>query len=320
MALANPVLGESIDSAGSGSETLETESSIPDNLTGVELYDWLAYEGIFDTELKNHLVHELIEEGIQHEDSDVRMATLSGIMWYTWPKSSFLKWQGGLPATERHLELVPGLRQFLFGVYEEGKRRHAEKEPSSSDFTSSQLDSVGLVERNGKMVLTEEFAWKSIPAILVQLFPGDLEVLDIIWESSETQTVDGSTEPSCGIIGLLNDGKFATPEANALRIQCLMANESVFNATKGLSIYQTEAGFEAMIEWLEIPHNDFRQYFPHVMEAIVSYGKNALPHAERLTALAKNHALLPDSGTTVERPSGFNFFPYKGGKYRVDNH
>ena len=317
LGLGHQVFAESTDTKHTNSESLETESGIPEDLDGVELYDWLAYEGIFDSEIKNHVIHELIEEGIHHADIDIRMATISGIWWYSWSNVSFIKWQAGVPDLERRLEIVPGLRQFLLNFYEDGKRRFADDRPSPSEVSPSSWKSIGFTERNGKLAMTEETAWEHLPAILVRLFPRDLEVLDIVWEASTNSQVEGSNEPPCGYLAMLNGGYYATEEANALRIQCLMSNQEVFEATKGLAVCQTDTGFDALVEWLDVPNENLRRYFPHVMEAMVAYGKRALPFAEKFATIAQGLDLLPNSGESVERPSGFNFFPYHGEKYRV---
>ncbi len=40
------------------------ESVDPKQLKGVELYDWLGYEGMMDPELSNDYIHDVLEEGI----------------------------------------------------------------------------------------------------------------------------------------------------------------------------------------------------------------------------------------------------------------
>ena len=297
--------------------TTEEKSRIPEGLEGVELYDWLGYEGIFDEELSNRDVHELIERGILHKDQEVQIATLGALFWYIHSEYSLGKWQLLNPSVLRHLEIIPGLKKFLMDTFEQGRLRHPEVHLYEKQHTMEVLLELEWIKRNGRLALSVEWAWKEIPLLLAAIFPRDPDVLELVWPGSNSLSDQQIKETNCGLLHVLNIGNFATDAVNSLRIRCLMENDLIYEATKGLAVCQTDSGFEALISWLDVPNEYMYHRFSGVLEAISSYGTKALPYAPRLKQMASNLGLLLEPGELVERPSMYEFDPNEGEKYRV---
>ena len=77
--------------------------------------------------------------------------------------------------------------------------------------------------------------------VLCSLWPGNADVLQLVWYQQETEV---NPEQHIATLGLLNLGKFATPEADAFRISNLtvpwednsIAYIAVGSAAKGLTM------------------------------------------------------------------------------------
>ena len=63
--------------------------------------------------------------------------------------------------------------------------------------------------------------WTEIPYVLAVVFPGDEEVHEVIWENYDPLQSEGT-------LNALTLGRFATPEATALRIDALLADPNDF--------------------------------------------------------------------------------------------
>lgn len=116
---------------------------IPAELEGTELYDWLGYEGIYDPELENDTVIEILEKGLSSEDSEVAGAAINAIVFYTsWIDVD--SWIPGEPRPiDRELQRIPGLKKLLVETWE----REFARNPSFQD--NRDLDE-GMEFRNGR--------------------------------------------------------------------------------------------------------------------------------------------------------------------------
>lgn len=150
-----------------GSCTLLLAKDVPADLEGVELYDWLGFEGIYDPTLNNDTVIDVLEKGLFSDDSDVVAAALNAMNWY----ASWVGWGGRSPVEprpfDRELQRISGLKAFLVETWQ---TEFAE----SPDFHSNQgLDMMEI--RNGRAVFKSESVWQLIPNILAVLYPKDPE-------------------------------------------------------------------------------------------------------------------------------------------------
>ena len=180
----------------------------------------------------------------------------------------------GLPSTHgplpaRSFPQVVGLKGFLIGHWREQHRKSGHNMLAATirdlgltdgaRLNNLTRDDLGL-ERNLNEVSPEELVealrerispWGMIPQILCTFWSGDPEVHELVWD---IQTTDSSPHVSLTTLGLLNVGRFATPEATAFRISQLSrlggepaALGAVILAAQGLAISRSLDGLPHLI-------------------------------------------------------------------------
>lgn len=242
-------------------------------------YRYFLDNGIFDPGLSNLRANALVLEGIRSQDPEIVDLTVGALGDYVGRVVNDLPTPYGAPP-DRAFAAIPELKQFLIQYWREQHRlsRHGshgaimravglDESARIDDLTNADL---GLTEGevSGDEVLEairERMpAWPAVPQILCALYPGDLDVLGLLWEMEAT---DVSADVDVTVLGLLNVGEFSTPEANAFRTDRLalpsdgpMASVAVAFAAEGLMFSHPEeavpqlisAGFEHPESWGEI--------------------------------------------------------------------
>lgn len=203
----------------------------------VDVYRYFKSDGIFDPGVTDETANALVRAGIASEDAEIRDLTVRALGEYAMHAVNDLPTRYG-SLRERSFA-VPELKSTLIAYWREQHER------SGYDTVAALQRGLGLEAREGvggvtveslglpedaspddifDTVLTKTPAWTMVPQILCELFPGDSEVLELVWER---ETTDVSPEnDALGTLTLLNVGRFATSEANAFRIDALAAPSS----------------------------------------------------------------------------------------------
>lgn len=279
---------------------------IPADLEGTELYDWLGYEGIYDPELENDTVIETLERGLSSKDSEIVSAALNAINWY----ASWVGWDSRSPEEprplDRELQRISGLKALLVDMWQE---EFAE----NSDFHANQgLDMMEI--RNGRAVFKSESVWQLIPNVLAVLYPKDPEGHEIIWESKNPNS-------AASLLLLLNLGKYSSKKDQELRISVLLDRTVevtlTAEAARGLGLFRSKEGLEALVSRLEESAKYPTNAVGHLVEAVVEYGNDCLPHAELLRKTGRRLQIDEQIGTRYDKPKGYGTTPGLGKRYRI---
>ena len=203
----------------------------------VEVYEYFKSDGTFDPGVTDETANALVRDGIASEDPKIRDLTIRALGEYAMHVVNDLPTRYGSPRGRSFS--VPELKHLLIGHWREQHKR------SGYDTVAALQQGVGLEAREGvggftveslglpedaspddifDTILTKTPAWTMVPQILCVLFPGDDEVLDLVWER---ETTDVSPEnDALGTLTLLNVGRFSTSEANAFRVDALAVPSS----------------------------------------------------------------------------------------------
>ena len=153
--------------------------------------------GINDPSLSNVDVNEQIAELLFSDDSEKVEEGLTQLNAYVEFLSIGIVKRESVRQYCETSPASPVLRSFSFDV---GVKKFASPTGSRLDF------------KRHPMLMSK---WTTIPFILAIVFPGDSEVHEVIWERHEP------SQPG-GTLNALTIGRFATPDATALRIEVLV--------------------------------------------------------------------------------------------------
>ena len=236
-------------------------------------FEWFMYEGINSPDLSDEDARRTISVGIKSEDSYIVSSTVQALAFFAsgheW--NSYPDYESRRNPLERSSLAVPGLKEFLIEYW---------RTKQSSDHDHPDYPS-----------------WMFVPRALAFIFPQEREVLDVIWEISATmnhRTFD---------LQLLNLGKFNSREVNTYRIESLSVpyhshdDNHIKYAALGLAEYQSPEGLDALVQRLDVPHEDLHW----VLDAISAYEIKALPYLKQLRSLKSKMEDLPYSDKFKER-------------------
>lgn len=279
---------------------------IPEHLEGVELYDWLGVEGIWEAALEDETVLELISDGVFHDDSDISYAAIGAIGLYT-GRVEMESWvQTGAEFPHYNIQDIPELKDFLLEVWD--RESNANPHFKTEAYFAELLDI-----RNDRMVSRLDRVWIQIPGMLATIFPKDPDVLKVLWDAMLPNQYGQ-------MLRNLDVGEFNTEEAIDFRVRCLMdtemADTTVARAARGLGRFQSKKGFDALLRRLNDTENR-TSAIAHIIEAIVMYGEEAVPHADRLRSVASLYNLRTEDGVQLSKPNGYNTTHLIGMKYRT---
>ena len=232
-----------------------------------EYFRWFAMEGIGSQTMSDESVRKTLSIGIHSEDAQVRAYTVQALSYYALAHemSTFPEFSSQEHTLFRENLSVPGLKEFLINYHDS--------------------------RATGPKDLPEFPSWAMVSRPLAFLFLKDDEVLEFIWDKSQT------TYNRQGTLQMLNLGKFDTAAATQYRIESLFT-ESGFgeiwnlrHAAWGLARFQSKDGLNALVRRLEgEPHEDLN----HVVDAVRAYGSEARPYLEQIRDLKSNTDELPN--------------------------
>lgn len=281
---------------------------LPSDLEGVELYDWLSSEGIFDASIDNKSIQNLLEKGLFGDDEDITNAAIETIGWYAAKVRNFRRYPiKDEPLVVRDVQDIPGLRKLLVDRWNDGY----EKNP---DYISEMNDSDWQdrnEERNGQLFTRLDRVWMSIPNILATLFPKDSEVHEIIWKAYHAKQ-------EFQMLSRLDAGEFNTQKAIDFRIKILLgaktSDHNIATAALGLGLFQSDDGLEALLTRAKNTEEQ-TSAMAHIIEAIVAHEEKAVPFAGLVRRTAQIYDLIADE--ELQRPSHYNSTHTIGREYRV---
>ena len=281
---------------------------IPAHLEGVELYDWLSYEGIYDPKIDNELVNEVLEEALFGDDSDLANAAIGAIGWYV-ARLVTERWQPleDDPLADRDFGSISGLRKFLINSWTEEYEKNPDyiADMSDADWTNT------LEVRNERTLYRLDKVWMTIPGILASLFPKDSEVHDILWKVYDPSQ-------NLQMLSRLEAGEFSTIKATDFRIDVLLSEETGHFekaiAARGLGLFPSEKGFDALLTRLKNKEEPTTA-IAHIIEAIVAHGTKAVPFADLVRNTADHYNLV--KSYKLDRPAYYNADHIGGRDYRV---
>ena len=264
--LANPaLLGENEQK-----ERIEQEiKTWLEERTEHERYLWLGRKGIFDTKAPNSMVHEMLSQGLEHEDPKIVHCAISAIVFYT-GRASDLTTNGHPLPIDRQLGKLPGLYDQLIGLWEEGWEAAGGVLPESKYSSTGRERWVDKTE-----CLAPDPVWTSLALPMATLFPGDDKVYDIIWK------VLPQRGPGSLLVGLF-EGKFNNPKDQQFRIDLLKNKETQLYwssiAARSLGDFPAEQGLETLATVLE--EKSLKWGTPQfvIVEAMMKYEAEAVPY------------------------------------------
>ena len=239
-----------------------------------EYFAWFVNEGMYSADVSDDDVRRIISIGIKSDNPEVVSQTVLalGIFSAAHELKGYPDYQLAEPVLDRSSLKVPGLKSFLINYWR------------------TQTTSVADDSRYP--------SWEFVPRTLAFIFPGDAEVLDVIWEIAATKR-DRTYD-----LQLMNLGKFNTPEVTRHRIESLfieyssIGDEHLKLAAWGLAEHQTPEGLTALVQRLsDSPHEELH----FVVDAIGEYGSEALPYLDQLQSFQSNYQNLGDNDPLEEQ-------------------
>ena len=196
-----------------------------------ERYLKFAAEGISDVQrVSNVEVWRTLRTGVESDDRrivDLTLLALNNLTLLYVPEVRRIQvnpWN-----SDREINRVPGLKRFLINHW----RAHAAGRDHEVPMTDiqrpewfgpwpSEWASHDATAEEAKDKVWETFVhstqWQLIPNVLATHWPGDPEVLSLIWEARDHHVLTvPDADPVAYAVGLFDRGKFDTSEVNALR-------------------------------------------------------------------------------------------------------
>ena len=222
-------------------------SSVAAEAQDVERFRQFAEVGVFDFEVSADEANEIVRAGIASEDPEIVDLTIRAIgvfsaraNWHNIPGVDVE--QVELP--DRSFSEIGGLKQFLIdyyhkhhaasGYHEASVMLNSMDEVEESEIARDQQERLDQAREDGdwataNSVMIEIFetvaplvrnepSWPRVPGILCDYWPGDVDVLNFIWQ---IDAVDISEFNTAGTLVMLNWGEFKTPDAHAFRMDKL---------------------------------------------------------------------------------------------------
>lgn len=283
-------------------------NKIPANHEGVELYDWLSYEGLYDPSIDNKTVQQVLEEGLFSDEQDVVNAAIGTIGWYA-SRVSIERRQPleDDPLVVRDVQTIEGLRKLLVDTW---NQKYKQNPNYIAEMTDS--DWLKVFEMRNERVITRlDKMWLGIPGTLAVLYPKDVEVHDLIWKAYDPKQ-------DRQMLIRLEDGEFDTKRAMDYRIKVFLDEKSPSYvkaiAARGLGLFPSDEGLEALLPYV-LDSEKSTDAIAHVIEAIVAHGDKAVEFADQLRSTAERYDLVRDF--TMDRPTYYNGDHMTGRDYRV---
>ena len=280
----------------------------------VQDYRYFKNEGIFDPGVSDATASMLVRKGIASADPVILDLTIRALGGYAMHVINDLPTPYGSPR-ERSFSDVPELKMFLIAHWREQHQRSGNNMlgamqlglgvEGTEGFDGVTVEGLGLPEDASPDDILDAAAartpaWLMVLNVLCALYPGDGDVLELVWEVNNT---DVSPNMTLGTLRVLNIGRFATPEANAFRIDRLTTPRgdhsdptAVAFAVEGLALSRPLEAIPHLIS-AALEHRSARG---KILIVLAGYDDDALkPFASDVASLLAQ--------TNVRRPMGAVF-------------
>lgn len=262
-------------------------SSISDDITyDLETYVWLEREGIWDPEVPTRTVQKLLRKGLYHEDPEIFRCSIGAIV-VRGGQMNHDRLVGRTSRIDRRLNKLPGIYKLLTGMWEDGWEESGGSVPEEQrfdDFYDRVINKTGCLFAPDPM-------WTALALPLVNLFPEDEKIHEIIWKDLPQRNPDEMLEA-------LFSGRFNNRIDQKYRINVLTNPNTDISqarlAAKSLGEFHAEGGLEALAKVLQ---EDIFPYTPPqvtIVDAMIKYEAKAVPYIDLM------RKSLRSAGTTSE--------------------
>ncbi len=260
----------------------------PEDLSEYETHVWLQYDGIFDPNVPNSQVHDLLSKGLKHEDPKIAHCSITTIVWYVGITTE-LQVHGKEPKIDRKLSELPGLYDLFMGMWEKGWEESKGVVPDGYIPTSEPPPDMMEAQKKQtecmSAILDPDLAWTSLAHPMASLFPGDEKVYDIIWNLFPQNGAHST-------LSALFAGQFNKPKDQQLRIDFLTNPDTELYwsrlAARSLGDFRSQEGLETLVKTLEEQNLTWSTPDFVIVEAIMKYEKDAVPHIPLIRKTLEN--------------------------------
>ena len=262
-------------------------------LTEAELYSWLHREGVQDETVSNREIHQLIVDGLGHDDPEICFCALKAMQWHVGSNINRII-EGQTVSLDRRFQDIPNLYDTLMNLWDTELRKAGGVVP---------VLEVKQVE-SGYPCGGGTPGWVGLPRILAYLYPRDEKVYEMIWLALPNLKIllpNVDEDNPIPLLSALYVGDFNNPKDEAFRIQVLTNPQSHYYDTAlaaySLAKFPSPKSLAALTATLE--KNKKAWGLPHLdlVEAIMAYGEQAT---------VENYALLRKSMLKVYKTPSRN--------------
>ncbi len=261
----------------------------------LELYEQLKSVAIFDPNVPNETINELISTGIVSTDPVIYSLTLRTLDTYVERRIEESPGTEGF-LTNRTINEIAGLKEQLIKQFRSAHAKHGhriiEHIQSESNNLPPVLDgSTKTVEERIQEHLHKASSWLLIPRTLCVLWPNDDAVHTVVWKIHDNDPTFGPIN----LLRLLNQGKFVTPSANRYRMAQLVAyplgsdissDMAISLAARGLALSHPPEAIPNLIQ-AGLDHIEPRK---DVIVTLAGYENSQLdPHYSKLVSLVNGY-------------------------------
>ena len=252
-------------------------------------YIWLNTTGMYDINVPNDEIHELITNGLQHENQEIIDCTIDALSMHI--GGTFLDREAGKKShLDRDLRNKKEWYDTLIKMWDDNWNGVFPEETVPDDF-------IERIEHNTGCHYTLP-TWPAVPQMLAYMYPQDEKVYEIIWEAfpiPQEPIRDGKVTPESNPLPLLRalvDGGFNHEKDQQFRIDVLLNRETSYSiaqlAARSLGDFRSDEALEELATRLE--KSDYKYGTPKLefIEAIMKYEAQAQPHIPLLKKSLKN--------------------------------
>ena len=254
----------------------------------LDRYIWFNTEGMLDSNVPNDEIHELITNGLQHENQEIVACTLGAIGLYI--GGTFLaREKGKKPQLDRDLRHTNEWYDTLISMWDDNWNGILPEATPPDDLFDRMVNNTGCIYSDP--------IWVGLPSILAYMYPQDEKVYEIIWEAFPIpQPIrDGKITPESNPLPLLSslfDGGFNHEKDQQFRIDILLNRETSYSvaqlAIRSLGDFRSDKALEQLATRLE--KSDYKYGTPKLefIEAIMKYESQAQPYIPLLKKSINN--------------------------------
>ena len=275
-------------------------------------FKYFGEEGVYLDSVSNEAANAMVAEGIASDDPVIREMTLSALAGMARHARGSLPGPfGSLPT--RNFSEVRGLKRFLITEWHDwhaktgynldaAQAQAAEHRQRLSEDGEGRVAVLTIEELRAEMS-TSPAAWTLIPEILCVYWPGDRQVLELLWAYRDA---DLSPNAPYRVLDWLIGGAFATPEADAYRMETLRYALSspddsqagtVALAVVGLALSKPEQALPLILKAAD----KYPDAAAHVLLAVSEYPPETLvAHAHAVESLLDSVKIDRPMGADVE--------------------